>query len=101
MLFGFDDIVATVPTVTVFNMVVAHRGYHLVVLHLILVVMMVIMMIVVMVTGGGGPPSSYRHQYVRAGHAAVHTHVPVQVAGLREPQQAQLTLVRFFTRVYP
>lgn len=43
----------------------------------------------------GAAAVSDRQDEVAARGRAVHPHVPVQVAGLREPQQTQLALVRF------
>lgn len=87
----------------------AHECHRLVAQLVFVVVVMVVMVVVGMMMVAGGcrgvgvarPPPSYRQQYVRAVHATVHAHVPVQVAGLREPEQAQLALVRLFARVYP
>lgn len=31
----------------------------------------------------------------------MHSHVPIQIATLREPQQTQFTLIRFLTTMYP
>lgn len=100
---------AVEATAAVAVAVVTVRGWHHLVVQLVLLVMMVVvvvMMVIVVAGGGRGvggarPPPSYRQQYVRAVHAAVHAHVPVQVAGLREPEQAQLALVRLFARVDP
>lgn len=104
-MIEFDDVAAATAAavpITVVRVVV--HGDHLIV-QLVLMVVMVIVVMMVMVSGsgggGGGPPPSYRQHNVGAVHAAVHSHVPVQVAGLREPEQAQLALVRFFARVYP
>lgn len=32
---------------------------------------------------------------------SVHPHMPIQIPALREPQQTQFTLIRFFPTVYP
>lgn len=74
-LFRFNDTItsATAGPRTIVNVFNVMHGHHLIILVWVLVM-------VVVMAGGRGLPLSQRQKHVGTIHAAVHAHMPVQVA---------------------